>query len=355
MATHRRTDWNEQVDTQTGEDPYAQLRAKAFENDNAVLLFDARHIANRAFHTRELSDSSGRDTSVLHGLLGMIQGACEAANTRRWLLVWDGGVEYKRKLHPAYKCRHDRKRTPEEQDKHERLHKSIKVAMKALSDIGAPQVLVDDLEADDVIGMLAPMVSRAGLHAVIVSDDKDYYQLIGPRILVWRGIVGQLVTRKRFRSQHGFDPEQYVDFKALVGESATGDNIPKVAGIGEVWATKFVSQHGDIESMIRYCKGRMKDGKVIAKEAGIATGGDTIRLAYKLSRIARTTDDLKVYEFTKTRRVAIGNTLREAGVDAVMKSRSSNSTSVLSVWTRHDIASIDHRAWARTCGLSFGK
>ena len=331
------------------EDPYTQLRGR-YEPGEACVLFDAKHMAYRAFHTRELSDAEGRDTSALHGMLSIIQSVCQAAQTQRFILVWDGSVDYKRKAHPAYKCRHDRDRSPEEQERHERMVESVKLARKAFDDIGAPQAFCHDLEADDVAGLLTTMLESVREKVLLVSDDKDWYQLLSPKTCIFRGVVGQLVDEARFVSEFQFPPASYVDFKALVGEGAAGDNIPKVPGIGDVWGMKFIAAHGSVKAAQEFCRQRVGDGKAIAKEAAIASHGDTIKLAYKLSKIVRTGDELtKTWGFDVKRAAMIGSDLARA-IQA-MEPRPARMSKLLSVWSRHQIASIDCREWARDCGF----
>ena len=365
-ATYRQHDWDEEVATRSAQDnPYAQLAAQNYELDQAVLLFDAKHAANRAFHTRELSDAEGRDTSVLHGLLELVVNACRAANTRRWMLVWDGGVQYKRKVYSAYKSRHDRERTPEEQERHARLNQSIKVARKAFDDIGAPQLYLQDIEADDAIGLASHKIERIeqvamvdarfakldSLTALIVSDDKDYYQLLSDRCHVWRGITQQHYTPQRFKTEFGFTPHSYIDYKALVGEAATGDNIPKVPGIGDVWAAKLVAAHGGIDDIIKFCRERCESSKKpLAKETAVVSCEAQIKkIAYPLSKIARDRRDLKTWGFTISANKMLG-VVEDAIADAV-NMRETSSTDFMRVWSRHGIRSIDWRDWSRVCGF----
>lgn len=349
---YRQHEWDEEVAQPTRDNPYQQLQMVGYRKDQAVLLFDAKHAANRAFHTRELSDAEGRDTSVLHGLLELVSGACKAANTSQWMLVWDGDVAYKRKLYSAYKSRHDRERTPEEQEKHERLKQSIKVARKAFDDIGVPQLYIPEIEADDAIGLAARIIADEGQHtALIVSDDKDYYQLLGQGIHVWRGITQQHYTRRRFRTEFGFDPELYVDYKALVGEPATGDNIPKVPGVGDVWAAKLVATHGGIDDIIKFCRDRCQTSKKpLAKESAIVAHEAQIKnIAYPLSRIVQTRKCLKRWEFTVSAGLMLDRCLETYAL--ACRPRPASSTQFMRVWTRHGIRSIDWREWATTCGM----
>ena len=107
-------------------------------------------------------------------------------------------------------------------------------------------------EADDVIGTLATRAAAAGMQAVIVSGDKDFYQLIGPGVCAAQPGAGR--SRRRGRGvgdesnaseRLGVPPEQVIDYLAMVGDSS--DNIPGVKGIGEKGAQKLLAEYGGLD------------------------------------------------------------------------------------------------------------
>src|SRR5262249_37919246 len=125
---------------------------------------------------------------------------------------------------------------------------------------------VPGFEADDVIGTLATRAAESGLQAVIVSGDKDFYQLIGPGIaLLNPGRGGPAAVDETWVDQTnaaerlGVAPEQVADFLALVGDSS--DNIPGVKGVGEKGAQKLLADFGDLETLLA------RAGEVTAKRA----------------------------------------------------------------------------------------
>lgn len=281
------TTWDENV---PNADVYAPLRERGFAKNEVLLLFDARHACYRSIHTRELSTSKGEPTSALHGMIETIQAACTAANTGKFLCVWDGSLKYKRALYPGYKERQDRDRTREEMARYREEQRAIQLAHQGLDMLGVPQVYVKELEADDVIGLIAKAVTGTSSpslpkHVVIISDDKDYYQLIDSKISVWRGCRGELVDLKNFRSRFEFEPIQYIDYKALVGEAKTGDNIPGVDGVGDVTACKLVATLGGIERIIMHAKHEIVAGRGKKTEQRIYQQVKQARISYKLSRI----------------------------------------------------------------------
>lgn len=285
----------DQVPQVNKDDAYAALRARRFERDEVYLIIDARMQCYRAWYTRDLTSKDGESTSVLHGLLEMVQNACEAANTQRWVLCWDGGLRYKRKIFSGYKDRHDKSQTPDEaRERHER-EVGIKLAREWLDNIVAPQISTPDVEADDLAGIAGTAALRNKLGRVVYfSDDKDYYQLIrGDDAMVWRGTRKELVDQADFFARHNFAPDRYADYKALVGEPATGDNIPGVKSVGDITACKLVATHGSLEGVIRFCESRVKQGgKLLAVEKAIYQHRDQARMSYKLARISLVAPDL---------------------------------------------------------------
>ncbi len=302
--TSRTVSWTD-VDP-TAADRYRPLKERNWAQDSTLVIFDAQHAAYRAFHTRDLSAEDGTPTSSLHGVLSMVQAGCESANTRRFLLVWDGGLDYKRAIHRDYKARHDRTRTPEEEVMYQRMRSGLRVAKDGLAKLGFPQLTVSTLEADDAIGLLSSAISRkieatGGKfpaskpieRVLLVTDDKDYYQLVDDRVLIWRGVSTKLIDRAAIVSQFGFGPELFPDYKALVGEPIDGDNIPGVDGFGDVTAQKYVSATGPIEKCIAFAEAQVKSNRKPRKtDLNLWRQREQARLSYRLSRIMRNWADI---------------------------------------------------------------
>lgn len=306
----RAVDFGE-VDVRT-EDPFAEVRktTDSYEQDSTLLLFDARHAAYRAIHTREgLTAPDGSDTRGLHGFLEIVSTACSIFRTSRFLIVWDGGVENKRKAHPLYKSRQDRPSTPEEVEAHEATRAAMKVTMEGTAKIGMPSVFHPEFEADDLIG-IASRIEGTHHRTVVVSDDKDFYQLITPLCSIWRGVSKRLVGPAEFAAEFPFTPAQYVDFKALVGEPDTGDNIPGVPGFGPKTAAKYIGSHGSLDAAIAFAvsaASRTKP-KPYAVDIALASNQQAAHLSRKLSKIATHSTDLAVWALPRTAR-AVDETL----------------------------------------------
>lgn len=292
------------------EDPFSEVRkiTDLYEKDSTLLLFDARHAAYRAIHTREgLTAPDGSDTRGLHGFLEIVSTACSVFRTTRFLIVWDGGVENKRKVHPHYKSRQDRPSTPEEVEAHEATRAAMKVTREGTDKIGMPKVHHSEFEADDLIG-LASRIESTHHRTVIVSDDKDFYQLITPLCSIWRGISKRIVGPAEFASEFPFTPSQYVDYKALVGEPDTGDNIPGVPGFGPKTAAKYIGSHGSLDAAIAFAvssASRTKP-KPYAVDVALASNQPAAHLSRRLSKISTTASDLAGWSMPRTAKAVEG-------------------------------------------------
>lgn len=306
---------------------YSVLRGLAVPPESPlapVVLFDARHLAYRAYHTRDLSAPDGAPTSALHGVVSMVLGAVSAVGSRRFLLVWDGSIDYKRRLYPAYKARKDAPRTEEEVLESRNASDAVALAEAAISEIGFPSVRVPDLEADDSISLLC-CCSRSR-PKIIVSDDKDYYQLLGPLVRVYRGVLREVIDEALFVSRHGFPASAYPDYKALVGETKSGDNIPGVRGVGDTYGCKFIGTHGSIEAVISACEAAVRESRARKIEAAVYAQRDSARLSYRLSRMARSFSELPGLGVDRDRASSL---LRSAYQSAVAVRRSVSRSAYL--------------------------
>lgn len=313
-----------EVDVST-DDPFVEVKKKtaAYAKDSTLLLFDARHAVYRAIHTREgLTSPDGKDTRGLHGFLEIVATVCGIFRTNRFLVVWDGGVENKRAFHPAYKSRQDRPSTDEEIQLAEMTRAAMRVAREGSDRIGIPSLHHPNFEADDLIGLAA--YSRAVQdvdRVVVVSDDKDFLQLVDSHVLVWRGVSKRLVGLPEFNEEYPFPPERFVDFKALVGEPETGDNIPGVPGFGVKTAMKYIGSHGDLESAIKFAvsAASVSKPKPHTVDINLSTHIDDAMLSYKLSKIATEQDDLR--EWTGSEEAEKVASLVSSRVDSVCSDR----------------------------------
>ncbi len=252
-----------------------------------LFLIDGYALIYRAFFAmigRPLRTSRGENTSAVWGVANFLHRLFEQHRPEYVAWVHDAGSSFREDLFPEYKATREKL----DEELQEDFDRSLERIEELLDAFGVPLVAVEGFEADDVIGTLALRAAEADMQAVIVSGDKDFYQLIGPRIALLnpgrRGpaaVEEQWVDLTNADERLGIPPEQVVDFLALVGDAS--DNVPGVRGIGEKTARKLLAAYGDLDGVLAHAED--VSGKR-AREALLAEG-DNARLSRELVTIRR--------------------------------------------------------------------
>jgi DNA polymerase-1 len=252
-----------------------------------LFLIDGYALIYRAFYamiSRPLRTTKGENTSAAWGVANFLIRLREKYRPDYVAWVNDAGTSFREERYPEYKS------TREKLD--ESLQADFDRAVERISELLAvlrvPLVAIPGYEADDVIGTLAQAGAAGGLRSVIVSGDKDFYQLIGPGIVLLnpgRGgpaAVDEVwVDESNAAERLGVPPSQVVDYLALVGDSS--DNIPGVKGIGEKGALKLLAEYGSLDIILD------RAAEVSAKRTREALLGqaDAARLSKELVTIQR--------------------------------------------------------------------
>ena len=250
-------------------------------------LVDGYALIYRAFFamiSRPLRTSRGENTSAAWGVANFLHRLSDRYRPAYVAWVHDAGTSFRAEVYPEYKATREKLDDELQAD----FDRSVERIAELLEAFRVPLVEVDGYEADDVIGTLATQAADAGLQAVIVSGDKDFYQLIGPRIALLnpgrRGpasVDEQWVDPSNADERLGVSPERVVDFLALVGDSS--DNIPGVRGVGEKTARKLLEEYGDLDTVLAHA------GDVSGKRAreALLEEADKARLSRELVTIRR--------------------------------------------------------------------
>ena len=219
-----------------------------------LFLIDGYALIYRAFFamlSRPLTTSRGENTSVAWGITNFLLRLADKHHPDYVAWVNDAGTSFRHEKLPAYKATREKLDQELQQD----FDRSVARVEQLLGAFRIPLVAVDGYEADDVIATLALRAAAQDLDAVIVSGDKDFYQLIGPHISLLnpgRGgpaaVEEQFVTEANASERFGIPPSRIVDYLALVGDAS--DNVPGVSGIGEKTAQKLITEFGDLESIL---------------------------------------------------------------------------------------------------------
>ena len=263
-----------------------------------IFLIDAYALIYRsyfAFIQRPLTNSDGENTSAPFGFTRFLLDIREDFSPDYLAVVFDAGDSFRAEEYPAYKA--TREKMPDD------LRSSLGRIRDIVEAFNDPVIELDGYEADDVIGTLAIRARDAGLEAVIVSGDKDFYQLVGPDIHLMNpgrggstGVAADWVTEENADEKFGVPPSQLVDYLALVGDSS--DNVPGARGVGPKTAVTLLQQHQDIEALIANADGL----KPPRAAKSLRENAEVVRLSKRLVTIMTDLDvaldleDLKVRE-----------------------------------------------------------
>jgi DNA polymerase-1 len=208
-----------------------------------LFLIDGHSLLYRAYYAiRHLSNSQGFPTNAIFGFLGMMKKIQEKESPTHLGIVFDAkGPTIRHEAFQAYKA--NRKPMPED------LAIQIPVLKKILEAMHIPIVEYDRYEADDTLGSLAKKASAKKIHAVLVSTDKDLYQLVDESTTLYNPAKEIHMDKKAVEEHFGVLPSQVVDVLALWGDPS--DNVPGVPGVGEKTSKALVRQFRTLENMLK--------------------------------------------------------------------------------------------------------
>jgi DNA polymerase I len=215
-----------------------------------LFLIDGYALIYRAFFAfvqRPLQNSKGENTSAPFGFAHFLIRIRETLDPDYLAVVFDAGMSDREKAYPAYKA--TREKMPDA------LEASLPRIRELVAGFRDEVVELQGYEADDVIGTLARQAREAGIEAVIVSGDKDFYQLVGPGVHLLNpgrggstGVAAEWVDERNASERLGVPPERVVDYLALIGDSS--DNVPGAPGIGPKTALQLLEQFGSLDAML---------------------------------------------------------------------------------------------------------
>lgn len=248
-----------------------------------LFLVDAYALIYRAFFAfinRPLTNSRGENTSAAFGFANFLEDLREKYKPDYLAVVFDAGDSFREQEYPDYKA--TREKMPED------LSASLPGIRAMVQAYGDPVVELDGYEADDVIGTLATQAKERGIESVIVSGDKDFYQLVDEDIHLLNpgrggptGVSAEWVDPSNAEERFGLPPERIVDYLALIGDSA--DNVPGAPGVGPKTAVKLLEEFGTLEEI--FARAEEISGKR-AREA-LTDHADQVRLSRRLVTIMR--------------------------------------------------------------------
>jgi len=217
-------------------------------NDRPPQLFlvDGNSLAYRAFFAlpESIGTSDGRPTNAIYGLASMLVKIIDEHHPQGVVVAWDAGYSGREVTYDLYKAQ--RKPRPD------LLREQWPHLMPLVEAFGYTNVKVDGYEADDVIASLVKQARGQGIEVMVVTGDRDAYQLVAEGVRVMstsRGITEtKIYDRAAVEERYGVPPELITDLMGLRGD--TSDNIPGVPGIGEKTATQLLQQFGSLEEVL---------------------------------------------------------------------------------------------------------
>jgi DNA polymerase I len=255
-----------------------------------IVLFDVSNLAHRVYHTTFHQDVSGEPCGIP---VGFLKTAARVMQTVKELYpgphfkiaVQDfGRCLWRTEMYPEYKQK--RKKPPIEDfmPQMDRLE-------SVLPSFGFTMSKTFGTEADDLIGVYAnELVQRTEEDVIIVSSDRDLWQLVNDRIQVYDLQTGRIVNWRLAEEDYGFPISRIVEYKALVGDSS--DNIPGAKGIGDVMGRKIMAEWDVLELVEHIEAGKIELDTAPTGIKKVAADTASVRLAGKLCTLATAIEDL---------------------------------------------------------------
>jgi DNA polymerase-1 len=218
--------------------------AQTLAISSPLILVDGSSYLFRAYHVpylQALRTSKGQPTGAITGVLNMIKSLQKDYPTGNVVVVFDAkGKTFRNDLYPEYKAN----RPPMPDD----LRTQIEPLHKIITAMGLPLLVIEGVEADDVIGTLACQATRLAIETIISTGDKDMAQLVSPHVTLINTMTSQKLDEAGVFEKFGVTPDQIIDYLALMGDKV--DNIPGVDKCGPKTAVKWLAEYGSLQKVL---------------------------------------------------------------------------------------------------------
>ena len=279
-----------------------------------LFLIDGNSLAYRAFFAlpESIGTSDGRPTNAIYGLASMLVKIIDEHHPQGVVVAWDAGWSGREKTYDLYKAQ--RKPRPD------LLREQWPHLMPMVEAFGYTNVRVEGYEADDVIASLVKQAREEGIEVMVVTGDRDAYQLVADGVRVMstsRGITEtKIYDREAVEERYGVPPELITDLMGLRGD--TSDNIPGVPGIGEKTATQLLQQFGSLEAVLE----NVDQVSGAKRKQNLTEHADDARLSKQLATLQydiETGVDLGAAMSSEPDRGALRDFMREFELRAVLE------------------------------------
>ena len=253
-----------------------------------LLLIDGNNACHRVYWSMKRQNQNlsyqGRNVNIIYGFFRQLIALQKEFPDCHRIIVWDRG--YVRRLAESQKAVEEgiipsaykqTRYTDDNAEDRENIRTQMKLVKEGLELVKCTQAQVDGVEADDIINSYIKQYRKFGWNFIIVSSDKDFYQILEDDVVIYDAMKRETHTKEKFEMETGFHPVKWLEAGALTGDKS--DNIFGVEGWGPVTACKYVRDYGDVESIIKVVESKEKRSK---KEQALVESIPKLRLARSL-------------------------------------------------------------------------
>src|SRR5436190_8468477 len=257
--------WVSTIETGAGQEGRTQAADEGTEARKRLFLLDGHSLSYRAFFAlpETLATSTGQVTNAVYGFTSMLIKLLTEERPDYIAVAFDLGTP-KARLERYAEYKAGRRETPDE------FRQQLGLILEVVETLQIPLVHDEDQEADDLIATLGVRACERGIDVVIVTADRDFFQLVRPGISVMfnRKGISDIVRYdvQAVTDRFGLPPEKYLEYVALKGDPS--DNIPGIPGVGEKTASQLIQRYGSVEELLDHTaelKPRVRAG---VEEAG---------------------------------------------------------------------------------------
>ncbi|TDB87004.1 DNA polymerase I [Actinomadura sp. 7K534] len=218
------------------------------DKSDRLLLLDGHSLAYRAFFAlpvENFSTTDGQPTNAVYGFTSMLINVLRDEQPTHIAVAFDRSEPtFRHEQYVEYKA--GRQKTPDE------FRSQVSLIFEVLDALRIPRLSVAGFEADDIIATLAVQATRAGMKTLIVTGDRDAFQLVDDDVTILYPVRGvselSRMDPAAVEAKYGVPPQRYRELAALVGE--TSDNLPGVPGVGPKTAAKWLTKYGDLDTLV---------------------------------------------------------------------------------------------------------
>ncbi len=210
--------------------------------DHTMVLIDGSYYLFRAYHAiRDLSNAKGEPSGAIYGVINMIQKHLTEGGPDYFAIIFDAkGKTFRNDLYKEYKAN----RPPMPDD----LVTQIQPLHDLIRAMGIPLIMIDGVEADDVIATLSRQAAEKNIKTIVSTGDKDLAQMVNDRIHLINTMSNTYFDPEGVAKKYGVPPERIIDYLTLMGDNA--DNVPGVPKVGSKTAVKWLNEYGSLDEII---------------------------------------------------------------------------------------------------------